>query len=50
MVGSFIALQEQIVECSSITGLNNYVLKIIKKDPFLNLSQTASICIVISKR
>ena len=32
MLDSFVALQEQIVECSSITGPNDYVLKIIEKD------------------
>mgnify|MGYP001420847962 FL=1 len=29
---NFVATQEQIVECSSITGSNDYVLKIIEKD------------------
>ncbi len=32
MLDDFVALQEQIVECSSITGPNDYVLKIIEKD------------------
>ena len=32
MLDNFVALQEQIVECSSITGPNDYVLKIIEKD------------------
>ena len=29
---NFVAEQEQIVECCSITGSNDYVLKIIEKD------------------
>ena len=32
IVDNFVALQEKIVECSSITGPNNYVLKISEKD------------------
>ena len=32
MLDDFVALQEQIIECSSITGPNDYVLKIIEKD------------------
>ncbi|MEZ7859770.1 MAG: Lrp/AsnC family leucine-responsive transcriptional regulator [Porticoccaceae bacterium] len=32
MLDDFVAHQEQIVECSSITGSNDYVLKIIEKD------------------
>ena len=32
MLDDFVALQEQLVECSSITGPNDYVLKIIEKD------------------
>lgn len=32
MLDDFVALQEQIVECSSITGPSDYVLKIIEKD------------------
>ena len=29
---NFVATQDQIIECSSITGPNDYVLKIIEKD------------------
>ena len=29
---NFVATQEQIVECSSITGSNDYLLKIIERD------------------
>jgi len=32
MVDNFVALSEQIMECSSMTSPNNYVLKIIEKD------------------
>jgi len=32
LLDKFVAAQEQIVECSSITGSNDYVLKIIEKD------------------
>ena len=32
LLDKFVDGQEQIVECSSITGSNDYVLKIIKKD------------------
>ena len=32
MLDDFVANQEQIIECSSITGPNDYVLKIIEKD------------------
>jgi len=32
MLDDFVALQEQIIECCSITGPNDYVLKIIEKD------------------
>jgi Lrp/AsnC family leucine-responsive transcriptional regulator len=32
MLDDFVAHQEQIIECSSITGPNDYVLKIIEKD------------------
>ena len=32
MLDEFVANQEQIIECSSITGPNDYVLKIIEKD------------------
>jgi len=32
LLDKFVAGQEQIVECSSITGSNDYVLKIIEKD------------------
>lgn len=32
LLDKFVYGQEQIVECSSITGSNDYVLKIIEKD------------------
>ena len=32
MLDDFVTDQEQIIECSSITGPNDYVLKIIEKD------------------
>ena len=32
LLDKFVSAQEQIVECSSITGSNDYVLKIIEKD------------------
>ncbi|MBT3620437.1 MAG: Lrp/AsnC ligand binding domain-containing protein [Porticoccaceae bacterium] len=32
MLDDFVSHQKQIVECSSITGPNEYVLKIIEKD------------------
>jgi len=32
MLDNFVIHQEQIIECSSITGPNDYVLKIIEKD------------------
>ena len=32
ILDDFVAHQEQIIECSSITGSNDYVLKLIEKD------------------
>ena len=31
-LGNFVATQDQIIECSSITGSNDYLLKIIEAD------------------
>ena len=31
-LGNFVEAQEQIIECSSITGSNDYLLKIVERD------------------